>query len=134
MKKIVLTLSIIMLLAIPAVASAEDGVLPKIEVKKTSWGNQFFCSGKRLELEELVKQLQKVPQTESEIRSARRCRSAGMLFVGAGGFMFGYSIGSSDDDAELMAIGLVSDGIGLFFSRKAGRHYEKAVEIYNAGI
>jgi hypothetical protein len=134
MKKIIFVISIMLLLAVPALVSAEDGVLPKIEVEKTAWGIQFFCSGKRLYGAELVKQLQKVPQTEPEIRSAKHCRMASMFFNGAGGFMFGYSIGSSDDDPELIVIGLVSNGIGFYFARKGGQHYEKAVEIYNANI
>ena len=108
----------------------------KIVLKPSFGGLQFERDGETLSPAQVQQLLEPMPEAFQEMKKARESKTASTIIGGAGGFLFGYSIGAAlaggEANRTMAGIGgglmLISIPYSLIFRHRA----TNAVEMYNA--
>jgi hypothetical protein len=121
-----------------ALLNKQKAQLTKIEIIRIPHGMQVVYQGHLLTLDELDDQLSKIPETLPEIAKAKSYISSIHTLALGGytiiGFNVGEAIGGKGVTWQLSIWGLSSILLANHLGKLMVEHYEKAIEIYNAGI
>ncbi|MCF6348615.1 MAG: hypothetical protein L3J20_10000 [Flavobacteriaceae bacterium] len=127
-----------LILAVSLVFAILHGNAQQIEMKKTFGGYTFSKDGKHLNMKNLAAIMQPNKEAYTLIKSARSNNTLAMVLGGVGGFMAGYSLGSSLRGKEvnwtLLGIGAGAIGVGIPISISANKKTKQAVALYNKGL
>ena len=139
MKKILLVVcSFLILFSLSSFAMAEtvhtDADSQKITYKNFLGENRYYYNGKAISRTQLNALLAEVPETQPEVKKARKYTPYMQIFAFAGGYAIGSSISEKNQDSKqnLATTGLITTIIAFRFQILMDNHYKKAIEIYNS--
>jgi len=131
MKKTILTLTFA--LAILTFCNAQQ-----IEMEKVFGGYKYTQNGTVMKMKDLLKTMESNQQAFDLIKKAQSNNTVASIFGGAGGFLVGWTIGTSlgggDANWTLAGVGAGLIVIAIPFSSGANKNAKQAVELYNSSL
>jgi len=110
----------------------------QIEAKKAFGGYKFYQNEKELNLSDLQQLMKNNNEALKYIKNAKTNTAFASIFGFAGGFMFGWPIGTAIGGGEanwsLAGIGVGVLGLSIPFITGANKNAKQAIELYNSSL
>jgi outer membrane lipoprotein SlyB len=134
MKVVCILSALVILLHLPAFAQPKNN---SITMKNGFFGWQFYQNDEKLKLGEVVKVMESNPQAYTYIKSARTNYTWANIVGSIGGFMLGYTLGTSAGGGNAnWTVGGIGGGlvaVAIPLTIRANKQAKEAIVTYNEG-